>query len=168
MDVSTGTARTLRQPRHSASFGSEPQKSRFYPLIKVEPELHEDASNFIKNAPGIIPVFGFDLERCDPATDEGSCNPRTYSHHNPLTGQNVSTPMLMPVANWKLFVLPKLWAIAVHELGHSLGLDHDDPDGEKEWSMMLPTIDLSNPINPELTDADVKRVRGMYCPHVPR
>lgn len=65
-----------------------------------------------------------------------------------------------------------IYAIALHEIGHSLGLDHyvsDDNDLNKKWqlgnetppSVMIPTI----PRTPDLlqiTDLDVKKIQLIY------
>ena len=65
-----------------------------------------------------------------------------------------------------------IYAIALHEIGHSLGLDHyvsDDNDLNKKWqfgnesppSVMIPTI----PRIPDLlkiTDLDIQKVREIY------
>ena len=68
-----------------------------------------------------------------------------------------------------------IYAIVLHEMGHSLGLDHyvsDDNDVNKKWvsaktsppSVMIPTI----PHDPSLlkvTDIDIQKVREIYGPN---
>ena len=65
-----------------------------------------------------------------------------------------------------------IFAIIIHEVGHSLGLDHyvsDDNDVNKKWqtdtksppSVMIPTIPrIANLL--QITDIDVQKVREVY------
>ena len=65
-----------------------------------------------------------------------------------------------------------IYAIALHEIGHSLGLDHyvsDDNDLNKKWqfgnesppSVMIPTIPRI-PSLLKITDLDIQKVREIY------
>ena len=65
-----------------------------------------------------------------------------------------------------------IYAIAIHEIGHSLGLDHyvsDDKDLNKKWqsgnesppSVMIPTIPRISSVL-QITDVDVQKVREIY------
>ncbi len=65
-----------------------------------------------------------------------------------------------------------IYAIAIHEIGHSLGLDHyvsDDKDLNKKWqsgnesppSVMIPTIPRISSVL-QITDIDVQKVREIY------
>ena len=65
-----------------------------------------------------------------------------------------------------------IYAIAIHEIGHSLGLDHyvsDDKDLNKKWqsgnesppSVMIPTIPRVASVL-QITDVDIQKVREIY------
>ncbi len=65
-----------------------------------------------------------------------------------------------------------IYAIAIHEIGHSLGLDHyvsDDNDVNKKWqsgtksppSAMIPTIPRVSSLL-QITDIDIQKVREIY------
>ena len=65
-----------------------------------------------------------------------------------------------------------IYAIALHEMGHSLGLDHyvsDDNDVNKKWqtanesppSVMIPTIPRISSLL-QITDIDIQKVREIY------
>jgi hypothetical protein len=65
-----------------------------------------------------------------------------------------------------------IYAVALHEIGHSFGLDHyvsDDVDTNSKWqtssstppSIMIPTIH-NNPSLQEITNVDTSKVREIY------
>lgn len=134
-------------------------------VVEVSHDLHPEAEAFLVG-PGVVPAFGFDYAACEPK-DQISCFPRTYVGADPVNGHIRGAPMFLPVAAWTPLARAHLWWIATHELGHTLGLAHDDQgpeeDPEKAWSLMQPRQSLDNDHMPPLTDADAARLRERYC-----
>lgn len=77
----------------------------------------------------------------------------TELRFNEETGEIYSAIISMPHDQMKL-----AFAISLHELGHALGLEHD----EIKESIMYPT--LSDRVEPgKITDADAERIKKEYC-----
>mgnify|MGYP003980827627 FL=1 len=113
--------------------------------FKDKPSLSGTIAGFFTWPPGSITIYYLQLELCGLFT--------CYDDETFISDDTIS-------------------AIALHELGHSFGLDHyvsDNIDTNSKWqtssntppSIMIPTIH-NNPNLQEITDIDVNKVREIY------
>ena len=101
----------------------------------------EDAESFAGRSPGVVPVLA--------GSSEG--NP-----HTKLTSEADGTMMSAPIYVRPHEAWSKRYKIAVHELGHALGLAHDDIPK----SVMFPM--LGDPTEVYATESDRKVLREWY------
>jgi hypothetical protein len=128
-------------------------------------DIHPEAAVYTSSvSPGIVPVFGFapDPKCSEPGPHVLECNPHT-AFAALGTGQIVSMSIHFPM-DLSIAVMPDATWLAVHELGHVLGLEHDpDPKGT-QWSVMVAKFSdfpfARDP--PPITDADAARVLNWY------
>lgn len=136
-----------------------------FPAFKVSMDIHREAMAFLNNSPGIVPIIGFSLnEHCPNIVDVMTCNPHTLQRANRINGLINMSGIWMPI-DLATAVRPDAYLLVVHEMGHVLGLTHDETlPNYYSWSIMEPAIDLStiglNP--PPITDADLARLRNWY------
>ena len=124
--------------------------------------------------------------------NDGSCDIKIEFKDKPSLSDTVAGYFSWPPGNIVIYYLqPKIcnivipcyddetlksddaiYAIALHEIGHSLGLDHyvsDDNDINKKWqsgnesppSAMIPTIPRTSSLL-QITDTDIQKIREIY------
>lgn len=134
-----------------------------FEAFKVSIELHGEAGAFLESSPGIVPLMGFPIDQgCDGLM---GCNPHTLQRALKLDGSIVATSIWMP-SDLTVAIMPDAYLLVLHELGHVLGLTHDETiSGYKLWSIMEPALDLSETMDlspPPITRADIRRLREWY------
>lgn len=135
------------------------------PMFSVSLDIHEEAEAFAVDSPGIVPILGFTPPKdCTPP----QCAPHTDMKYEQLTGKILAAPVYLP-ADPYLVLHPDAYLIVVHELGHTLGLEHDDTiPGRPPWSVMEDHLHI--PVHgrsPPITDHDVQIVLNTYFPEIP-
>lgn len=141
-----------------------------FQLFQVSESLHPEAVAFLDSSPGIIPLMGYPPNSaCDdslkrPGLPMDACNPYTSMKGVLLSGMMVSASVWMPM-DVSAAVMPDAYLLLVHELGHVLGLGHDETlPGQKPWSIMEPALNLVEVLGkePSITDEDAQRVIDWY------
>lgn len=130
----------------------------------LQKDLHQEAAVYKDNAPGVVPIFGFTPDAsCEslPSTTP-ECTFHTDVRYWHGTGRIFAAPVYLPMEG---FLYPDAYWLVVHELGHSMGLDHDvQSSGQKEnWSVMEPMLFVpwrDHP--PAISQADVDRLKAWY------
>lgn len=128
-------------------------------LFRFAPGVHAEAEVFTSTAtpnPGVVPVLGFAEADDVPYTAHTH---RVTTHTGALLVASIWLPDDAAIVDH-----PYAFVVVMHELGHAIGLTHDEPrpSGE-QWSIMLPELryPFSRPL-PPITPADRQRVRSRY------
>ncbi len=143
-----------------------------FEAFHVSTVFHAEAEAFAYGVnPGVVPILGFvPSNACfDSDPKKRPQNTECFAHTSWRaridTGQLVATPVYVPLMPM-VAQHPYSWWIMAHELGHVLGLGHDEqhhPPEAPRRSIMEPYIDLGRQDStPPITQADLHRVREWY------
>jgi hypothetical protein len=128
------------------NFEQKNNECDIYIEFKNKPSLSETIGGFFSWPPGKIVIYYLQPKLCNPVIP--CYDDKTFKSENTI------------------------YAITIHEIGHSLGLDHyvsDDNDLNKNWqsgnksppSVMIPIIPNS-PSLLQISEIDVQKVREIY------
>lgn len=127
--------------------------------FRVGGDLRPDAVAYLESSPGVVPIFGFQVDPSCKVEVTTLCWPHTRTSAQE-TGQIEAVSMMLPL-DLPLALTPDATWIVVHELGHVLGLDHDDQALD---SLMVPSFAIPLISDPQVTRADLQRLTAWYFP----